>query len=270
MVSTLNNSTNQAVSLVECPIRIPDDGLKTLKRRNAMKTAFVVGCWIVLVGGAISGQNGAASLDSVVPHGVDIGDPRSLDRCDFGQVIEALIVSTGIGGGFENHPSCWLSRRARAASQSATISVGGMTVRQALDLITRQTDFKWKDIKGQAVVRPVSAWAEMAHLLNRPISPFTAEGPVASVAVPALLQSSMPSLFVPFRREGHEGPRIDRRVVLEFEGGTLLDALVTLVAAHGDLAWSLGYRQNTLPGLLLYAVSAPDQFVGVPLKDSRQ
>jgi len=232
-----------------------------------MKIAFIVGCWMLLAG-PFDGQNGTAPLDQVISKGVAIGDPKSLDRCDFGQVIEALIVSTGIGGGFENDPSCWLSTRASDRTRSATLAVGGMSVREALDLVTLRTDFRWKDIRGQAVVRPASAWAQSAHVLHRRIDPFTTEGPVASVAVPTLLQSSVPSLFVPFRREGHEGLRIDRPVLLDFEGGTLLDALIALVAAHGDLAWSLGYRPKTPHALLLYAVSAPDQFVGVPLRES--
>ena len=115
------------------------------------------------------------------------------------------------------------------------LDVRGVTLRQALDaVVAKDRRYEWRDVDGVVVVRPRAAWRDREHPLLREVGPVH------------LRDARMPDVVDAVRRAIHIGVRDssassngERRLSLDFAGGTLLDLLNALARAHGRVQWSL-------------------------------
>jgi len=134
-----------------------------------------------------------------------------------------------------------------------------MSVREFLDhLVAQAPGYRWSDMNGLAVVRPVESWSDPANPLNTRIDPFRLDNGIVSDALALILN-------VP--RE--HGTLSNRAFSMTFGGGTLLDALNALVQARQGVGWHAGFFEYPPPldknlrlGVALVAFSPGDSTEG--------
>ena len=115
------------------------------------------------------------------------------------------------------------------------VDVGGLTLRQALDaLVAVERGYEWRYLDGVVVVRPVAAWHDADHPLQRPASALRLQDARMSEAFDAMRRAVNPPSPRAAQAVGDE-PRLS----LDFSGGTLFDLLNALARSHGRLQWSL-------------------------------
>ena len=118
-----------------------------------------------------------------------------------------------------------------------SLSLDSLTPRQAIDrVLSQRPDYRWAEIDGVVVIRPVTAWAPGGSVLNATVAPFAVADEHPHLALHTLFQSSQPSLFQEHtdlqlsgngRRledPGYEG-LIDDPVSVRFAGGNVVQAL---------------------------------------------
>jgi len=120
-------------------------------------------------------------------------------------------------------------------------SLSGMTVRQVFDLlVSLDPRYRWQELNGVAVFRPVAAWTDENDILNRKIGPVDLESVTPQQAV-----RSLTSLLVgyPIRAtdtvDVKEQPS-GRIFSVHSGGGRLIDVLNAVVKANGELMWHVG------------------------------
>ena len=216
-----------------------------------MRNMFITLLVLALVHG-LAAQS-PSRLDDPVHGDFRIDNPRFLNSCRVGTAVDQIARSAGVLVGFENTPDCPASPRSRSrTAQTGDEVLTGLTARAALDrLIELAPAYRWKEMDGVAVVRPIAAWDDPANVLNRPVAAFTVANAHPHEALHVLLQSALPSLFAPHtderlsgngRRDGSTAPaEIDAPVSVAFRGGTLLAALNALANAHQRAMWQFGY-----------------------------
>ena len=136
--------------------------------------------------------------------------------------------------GFQAGPECldwrpWGMDR-RISTDGETNDLAGLTYRQALDrVVTLASEYRWKEMNGVAVVRPVSAWTDPDDVLNKDVEPFSVSNEPVQAA-----------LYVMLHRPESASPtaRINAvRASLTFRGGTRLDGLNALTRTYGLGGW---------------------------------
>jgi hypothetical protein len=207
-------------------------------------------------------------LDVALP---SVRIPSILQPCDVHGIVQKLGRLTKLPVGFEGGPECigksdaalatggWLVDQ-RVSTSSEIIDLAGLTLRQALDrVVALAPDYRWKEMNGVAVVRPVTAWDDPTNGLNQHIEPFSV---VDERLVPAL------SIMLGRSGSGDIQGKINAvSASLTFPGGTLLDGLNALMESHHAGGWDVvtvaeppaGYE----PGpLLVIVVRANDRPYG--------
>ena len=191
---------------------------------------------------------GQSTLDDPVPA---FQVPRILPSCGIHIALHQFPRGTRLLLGVEYSNECgeayskldaWreLGRRYEEAAGRDPVRLEGLTVREALnDLVTRAPGYEWRELNGVAVVRPVAAWGDKADVLNLPIRPYSAAEAYLAVAVSSMLQTPAPNGF-PI---GRYGPA-SRPFGFSFPGGTLLEALNSIVLANRGAAWEVSLAPN--------------------------
>ncbi|HVB38636.1 MAG TPA: hypothetical protein VND92_08865, partial [Vicinamibacterales bacterium] len=118
------------------------------------------------------------------------------------------------------------------------IRFGAMTVREAFDtLVKLDPRYAWRDLDGVAVLRPVKAWADPHHFLNRSIGTieYDKTSPEEMMnRIVAWMYGEQPRDRLGFSQSGDYFP-------LEVKEGTVLMALVATAKVDGDLFWWIQY-----------------------------
>jgi hypothetical protein len=224
---------------------------------------------IALVLTPLHGQNSA--LDVTLP---SVRIPSALQPCDIHGIVQRLGRIVKLPVGFQGGPECigksdmaraaggWLVDQ-RFSTAGDTTDLAGSTFRQALDrLVALAPDYRWKEMNGVAVVRPVTAWDDPADGLNRQIAPFNIMGERLGGAVNIMLGRTV---------SYSNAERINAiSASLTFSGGTLLDALGALTQSYHAGGWDVVTVVDPPPGYepgphLVIVVRANDRPQGAAL-----
>jgi hypothetical protein len=214
-----------------------------------MRHLILVGCASVMLSGPAVGP--PSGLDQPMGATVLVEDVVGRNPCLLWTALEQLARHARVRTGFEQTIDCspapWVLR-----PDEGTLNLGGLTPRQAIDkLLAQRPDYRWMEVDGVAVIRPVTAWTPAGSVLNAPVKAFAVTDTHPHLALHAVFQSSQPSLFLDHtdlqlsvngrRREnpGYEG-LIDRPVSVTFNGGNLVQALNAITRWFSGI-WQAGY-----------------------------
>lgn len=178
-------------------------------------------------------------LDRLIPGDFAIADPRALDACRAALVVDDIARARSAPAGFESLARCALGPR-QALGAAPHLRLSALTGRQLLNrMLARMPRYVWREVRGVPVVRPAGAWTNPHDLLNRRVPAFHLEGR----SVPDALAAALGTLAAsPPRSTGDGSGALHRRsVTLDFGGGTVVEALSAIVAAHGGAEWRVGY-----------------------------
>jgi hypothetical protein len=163
-------------------------------------------------------------LDRLVGTG-RYGDPIRAHTVN-GQLAVTLANAVGVPIGFESLPATQ-----RLSWFSDGISLSGMTLRQALDvLVALDSRYEWRDMDGVIVLRPVRAWLSSENPLFR-LMPAVALHEVPASAAIAQVGSALAGA-----PEYNDLPDTHTFSV-DLPRGSLLDLLNPISRAHGELSW---------------------------------
>jgi hypothetical protein len=196
------------------------------------------------------------NLDTPATGQFRIADPRLLHPCDLGAVVAQIGHALTVPVGFENTRDCGLTLRGYPDSNSqGTEDLRGMSVRQAFDyLMTFMPAFSWREMNRVIVVRPKVEWDDPRNVLNFPTAAFAVTDQPLNDVLRTLLEAVTPTAFVtPVHLIDPEAP-INRRVIMSFRGGTMVDALNAVARTRTGLDWQLAYRSG--PGRATIAFGA--------------
>ena len=174
-------------------------------------------------------------LDIVI---VPIALPAHLEPCGAAPFVWRVAQQAGLSLGLERmDDGCRPSDVIRASlgpPVSARAALGHLTARIPA--------YGWRQLaNGVVIVRPVTAWDDAENILNRRVEAFTASEHD--------LDSALHTLSVAFDAPGYDTHdaawlRGTTPFRVAFEGGTLLDALNTLVSQRRDLGWEVDYQRD--------------------------
>jgi hypothetical protein len=216
---------------------------------GCMRHLILVGCAsVTLAGQAVAPPS---RLDqpmgaTVFVEGVDERNP-----CLLWTALEQLARHARVRIGFEQTLDCspapWVLR-----PDEGSLNLGGLTPRQAIDsMLARRPDYRWMEVDGVAVIRPVTAWTPAGSVLNAPVTAFAVTKTHPHLALHTVFQSSRPLLFLDHmdlrlsvngRRgqdPGYQG-LIDSPVSVRFDGGNLVQALNAITRGFSGI-WQAGY-----------------------------
>jgi hypothetical protein len=210
---------------------------------------------VVFAGVAVSALAGPpSSLDQPMGATVLVEDLSGRNPCHLWTALEQLARQARVRIGFEQTLDCspapWVLR-----PYERSVNVGGLTPRQAIDrLLAQRPDYRWTEVDGVAVIRPVTAWTPTGSVLNAPVAAFAVANEHPHLALHALFQSSQPPLFQEHtdlrlsgngRRlddPGFEG-LIDVPVSVKFAGGNVVQALNVITRGFGGI-WQTAYTNH--------------------------
>ena len=200
-----------------------------------MRTILIgAGILMVMAGAGIRAQDQPSPLDAPTT----LRLPTSLPKCGVNSVILALARASHIATGFEEDredmPGCagWFARVDVIHTDSADSSI---TVRQVLDqLVALAPRYRWVDMDGVAVIRPIAAWTDSADVLNGRVAPLHLA--VATVS---------DTLDILFRKRPDDSPPPGLNhlnfnkppFAMTFDGGTMVEAFNALVRSSGNAGW---------------------------------
>jgi hypothetical protein len=185
---------------------------------------ILVGVWMLtgVVSAAIGAQRGSP-LDAPTTFSL----PTALPPCGVDTALRSLARTSHVAIGLENAVDC--STVLPRVYEDSILDT--TTVRRVLDrIVSIDPTYRWADMNGVVVVRPVKSWTDPSNALNVQVAPLHIENATVTHSLRALLQ--LPSA------ENMFDNRINNRpLTVDFNGGTLVDALNTLVRARQGAGW---------------------------------
>jgi hypothetical protein len=157
--------------------------------------------------------------------------PQTLPPCGITTAVAQLARAARVFIGFERTSDCMgASSFPVLDTTTDALDLSGISVREALDkMMALAPSYRWSEIDGVAVIRPIASWTDANAPLNFPVRAFTFNEGTVSQVVAKILRVPVP-----------ESPLDDQRFPLSFQGGTIADALNALVRAHGGALWDAG------------------------------
>ena len=198
------------------------------------KTLIGAGILMVMAGAGIRAQDQPSPLNA--PTTVRL--PTNLPACGVNTVTLALARASHVAIGFEEsteeHTAC-AGPFVRVNITHADSTDRSTTVAQVLDqLMMLAPAYRWADMDGVAVIRPVAAWTDSADVLNGRVAPLHVAVATVSDTLDILLRKrpddSPPPGLNHFNF--HRPP-----FAMTFDGGTLVEAFNALVRASGNAGW---------------------------------
>lgn len=212
---------------------------------------------VVLLCRSLSAED-TSPLDRPITNDFRIVNLTTLQPCAVGTVIDQIARKTHVLVGFENAPGCHPSPRATTRQErhrelgDGEEVLNGMTARQAFDHVTAvMSTFTWQEMDGVAVVRPKTAWNERTNALNVLAAPMSVVDQKLGDIMDMLLRGTRPSMFVPHHQLPTPATPIDVRVSMTFPGGSLLEAVNTIVRSRQDAEWQFAYPGQGMGMLIL-------------------
>jgi hypothetical protein len=180
-----------------------------------------------------------------------VANPALSEPCDFWRTLEQVARQTGVRVGLENLDTCHSGGWGLSPGEGA-LDLSGLTLRMIFARVVEpRQEFAWTEIDGVVVVRPVEAWTSRENALHRTIMPFAVDKIHPHLALHAMLEAARPSMLHPHsdiqlsalgRRRFDPGATglIDRPITIDFQGGSLLQALNAVTERFGGI-WQVGY-----------------------------
>jgi hypothetical protein len=193
------------------------------------KTVLHVGILTALASVALGAQGTRSPLD--VPTALRL--PANLPACGITTALLKLARTSDVAIGLEESADC----RGKFPRLDLTVdnaAARGMTVREVLDrLVALSPDYRWSEMNGVAVVRPVASWTDPADALNLRVQSFRIDNATVRGTLALILG-------VPAGEQARHGVLDNRAFSIAFSGGTMIDALNTLVRARQGVGWNAG------------------------------
>ena len=127
--------------------------------------------------------------------------------------------------------------------QELTVEVSGLTLRQALDAyVAADRRYEWREMDGVVVMRPAASWQRADHRLEAAAGAVRVREARLSELFDALRAAVVSERQPPALPFGEE-----RRVSLDFPGGSVLQLANAVVRAFGRLSWSLESNEFPFP-----------------------
>jgi hypothetical protein len=165
--------------------------------------------------------------------------PPPFGPCVVPELASQVLKATLTPGGEESLPG--RCGNEKPLSPGERISLRGLTARDALDrLVQIDPRYRWVESDGVLIVRPVAAWNDANHFLDRSVSVAFADQNVGG-ALNAVLAAIGPTRFSGERT--FNNPEMDRTFSVSLNGTSILEALNAVVRTHGRLQWLVGYCQ---------------------------
>jgi hypothetical protein len=171
--------------------------------------------------------------------------PPPLHQCAVPELAGRVLDALSTVGGLEYLPGrCnTASGPGQPASVSGRVNLRGLTAREAFDrLVEADPRFRWTSIDGVMVIRPIDAWRDPDHFLNRTVSLAFSDQNVGG-ALYALLNAIGPGKFRTDREHTFSTAEANRVFSVSVSGTSTLAALNAVVRTHGGLKWGVGYCQ---------------------------
>jgi hypothetical protein len=185
-------------------------------------------------------------------------------QCAIGTAVDQIARQTNVLVGIEHTRDCETFGWTAVRPDDEVLT--GLSVRQALDhVIARVPSYRWAVVDDVVVVRPAAAWDDATSPLNLPTARFSATQAHLHDVLHTLIAAVTPQLSKAHTDVTGNPPwPIDRPVSVTFSGGTLLDALNTVIRAHGHAEWRLGYVGGS-PVLSLSTLDLEGGVVSIPI-----
>jgi hypothetical protein len=193
------------------------------------KAVLHVGILAVLASVALAAQGSRSLFD--VPTALRL--PITLPACGITTALLKIARSSDVAIGLEESSDC-RGKFPRVDLTNDNAGSGSMTVREVLDrLVVLSPDYRWSEMNGVAVVRPVASWTDPADALNLHVEPFQIDDATVSETLARILS-------VPAGVAARHDILDNRGFSIAFSGGTMIDALNALVRARQGVGWNAG------------------------------
>jgi hypothetical protein len=167
--------------------------------------------------------------------------------------VTHLAMSLGVASGFEEAGAFeefvsqpfHLPERGISSEppREFTVPVSGLTLRQALDAyVGADRRYEWREMDGVIVMRPVASWRSPDHRLQAAAGAVRLRDAPLWELFDALRGAVVSERHPPASPFGDE-----RRISVDFPGGSVLQFVNALVRAHGRLSWSLKSGEYLAP-----------------------
>jgi hypothetical protein len=161
----------------------------------------------------------SVALDALVP-----SSPELKARGMFDPIVLSLADAVDVPFVFEKGPLL-------QPIPGEGYSLNGLTLRAALDMLTTiDSRYSWRDVGGVIVIRPHHSWGDSSHPLFRLAPPLEASEASLSQVVAAILRALG-------RGDGFVSLSDSRRFPVNMPEGSVLDQLVAIARAHGQIGW---------------------------------
>jgi hypothetical protein len=172
-------------------------------------------------------------------------DPRS-GECALWTAVEQLARQARVRIGFEASRGCHPGRKSLEPGD-AGVTFEDMPATEAVDrLLQLAPEFTWQELNGIIVIRPAGAWTDPANALNQVVGAFSLPVTHPHFAVHAALDAARPSLLMPHVDLEGNFPVLTQApegVAVQFAGGTLLEAMNTIISGFAGV-WQVGYTRT--------------------------
>ena len=174
-----------------------------------------------------------------------VTDPRSSD-CGLWTAVEQLARQARLRVGFETLHRCNPGRKALAPAEPSVTLRANSGKEAMAALIQLSPDFAWREFEGIVVIRPRDAWKDSSDPLNKLTDGFSVVNTHPHLAVHEALKSARPSLLIDHvDADTHSfGLPVARGIDVEFEGGTLMQALNKILSDFEGM-WQIAFTRNT-------------------------
>jgi hypothetical protein len=203
---------------------------------------------------------------------------QPLGHCEIPNVIRSLAKAVQVPAGIEHLPEdCLLP--ITAADMPSTpprerVFLTGKSVRDALDmLVAADPRYRWAEDRGVIVVRPVSAWANREHFLNRTLPAYSSVDQHLSAALDEWRLAMRSDANRRPSEVGRAGQRTEEgnrpfTATVEADSSAIL-VLDHIVRSHGRSLWQVRYCQpaaeERFATVFMWTLEDAPTGVGVPL-----
>jgi hypothetical protein len=226
----------EAIDILQSDVRI----FVVRSHFEVVVRAILLAILVLMCTPSMPAQN-SLTIDDPIREEVRVDNPRLLHPCASGIAVDQIARAAHVMVGFQNTRDCAPGPRSLKGGPNGE-NLMGMSARQAFDWWTASMPmYSWKRLNGVVVLRPTTAWEDPDDLLNQTVQPFQATNEYVDEILHVALRATTPSLFVPHVDVPRRGELSNRALSVVFSGGTMLDALNTIVLTHGAAEWEVGY-----------------------------
>ncbi len=175
----------------------------------------------------------------------DIRAGLPLGPCAVPAIAGRIIRSMRIAAGIEPVPEPCGDQRRVPIDPKNELVLTGLTLRDALDRITRlDPRYAWTETGGVIVLRPSLAWNDRNHFLHRTIHGFTLNDERLGDAFDAIRTGLGPLRSTFGAQLKPKTPEADHQFSVALRATSAIGALNAVVHEHGASWWSVRYCES--------------------------